>query len=174
MEINKTRYKVLEKPHKLYLDMTTLEIREKLNIAFLKPVSEDDMTGILGKYLKADKLYRIKYIYTRNKQLQPQTFDRYYYLLDVDEDENGTFIEYMLVYDKLFEPLVRTAYILAALAVAAYLAYMGYKNAISRFSAGVLIIIVLSTVGVIFKKPKETAEECKKAERIIEKIISDL
>ena len=174
MEINKTRYKVLEKPHKLYLDMTTLEIREKLNIAFLKPVSEDDMTGILGKYLKADKLYRIKYIYTRNKQLQPQTFDRYYYLLDVDEDENGTFIEYMLVYDKLFEPLVRTAYILAALAVAAYLAYMGYKNAISRFSAGVLIIIVLSTLGVIFKKPKETAEECKKAERIIEKIISDL
>ena len=174
MEINKTRYKVLEKPHKLYLDMTTLEIREKLNIAFLKPVSEDDMTGILGKYLKADKLYRIKYIYTRNKQLQPQTFDRYYYLLDVDEDENGTFIEYMLVYDKLFEPLVRTAYILAALAVAAYLAYMGYKNAISRFSAGVLIIIVLSTVGVIFKKPKETAEECKKSERIIEKIISDL
>ena len=174
MEINKTRYKVLEKPHKLYLDMTTLEIREKLNIAFLKPVSEDDMTGILGKYLKADKLYRIKYIYTRNKQLQPQTFDRYYYLLDVDEDENGTFIEYMLVYDKLFEPLVRTAYIPAALAVAAYLAYMGYKNAISRFSAGVLIIIVLSTVGVIFKKPKETAEECKKAERIIEKIISDL
>lgn len=174
MEINKTRYKVLEKPHKVYLDMTTLEIREKLNIAFLKPVSEDDMTGILGKYLKADKLYRIKYIYTRNKQLQPQTFDRYYYLLDVDEDENGTFIEYMLVYDKLFEPLVRTAYILAALAVAAYLAYMGYKNAISRFSAGVLIIIVLSTVGVIFKKPKETAEECKKAERIIEKIISDL
>lgn len=174
MEINKTRYKVLEKPHKLYLDMTTLEIREKLNIAFLKPVSEDDMTGILGKYLKADKLYRIKYIYTRNKQLQPQTFDRYYYLLDVDEDENGTFIEYMLVYDKLFEPLVRTAYILAALAVAAYIAYMGYKNAISRFSAGVLIIIVLSTVGVIFKKPKETAEECKKAERIIEKIISDL
>lgn len=174
MEINKTRYKVLEKPHKLYLDMTTLEIREKLNIAFLKPVSEDDMTGILGKYLKADKLYRIKYIYTRNKQLQPQTFDRYYYLLDVDEDEKGTFIEYMLVYDKLFEPLVRTAYILAALAVAAYLAYMGYKNAISRFSAGVLIIIVLSTVGVIFKKPKETAEECKKAERIIEKIISDL
>ena len=174
MEINKTRYKVLEKPHKLYLDMTTLEIREKLNIAFLKPVSEDDMTGILGKYLKADKLYRIKYIYTRNKQLQPQTFDRYYYLLDVDEDENGTFIEYMLVYDKLFEPLVRTAYILAALAVAAYLAYMGYKNAISRFSAGVLIIIVLSTVGVILKKPKETAEKCKKAERIIEKIISDL
>lgn len=174
MEINKTRYKVLGKPHKVYLDMTTLEIREKLNIAFLKPVSEDDMTGILGKYLKADKLYRIKYIYTRNKQLQPQTFDRYYYLLDVDEDENGTFIEYMLVYDKLFEPLVRTAYILAALAVAAYLAYMGYKNAISRFSAGVLIIIVLSTVGVIFKKPKETAEECKKAERIIEKIISDL
>ena len=174
MEINKTRYKVLEKPHKLYLDMTTLKIREKLNIAFRKPVSEDDMTGILGKYLKADKLYRIKYIYTRNKQLQPQTFDRYYYLLDVDEDENGTFIEYMLVYDKLFEPLVRTAYILAALAVAAYLAYMGYKNAISRFSAGVMIIIVLSTVCVIFKKPKETAEECKKAERIIEKIISDL
>lgn len=174
MEINKTRYKVLEKPHKLYLDMTTLKIREKLNIAFLKPVSEDDMTGILGKYLKADKLYRIKYIYTRNKQLQPQTFDRYYYLLDVDEDENGAFIEYMLVYDNLFEPLVRTAYILAALAVAAYLAYMGYKNAISRFSAGVLIIIVLSTVGVIFKKSKETAEECKKAERIIEKIISDL
>lgn len=174
MEINKTRYKVLEKPHKLYLDMTTLEIREKLNIAFLKPVSEDDMTGILGKYLKADKLYRIKYIYTRNKQLQPQTFDRYYYLLDVDEDENGFYVEYALVYDKLFEPLVRTAYILAALAVAAYIAYMGYKNAISRFSAGVLIIIVLSTVGVIFKKPKETAEECKKAERIIEKIISDL
>ncbi|MGN0569337.1 MAG: hypothetical protein ACI4N4_02410 [Candidatus Fimenecus sp.] len=174
MEISKIRYKALEKPHKVYLDMTTLEIREKLNIAFLNPVSKDDMTGILGKYLKTDKLYRIKYIYTRNKQLQPQTFDRYYYLLDVDEDENGAFIEYMLVYDKLFEPLVRTAYILAALTVAAYLAYMGYKNAMSRFSAGVLIIIVLSTVGVIFKKSKETAEECKKAERIIEKIISDL
>lgn len=174
MEINKTRYKVLEKPHKLYLDMTTLEIREKLNIAFRKPVSEDDMTGILGKYLKADKLYRIKYIYTRNKQLQPQTFDRYYYLLDVDEDENGTFIEYMLVYDKLFEPLVRTVYILVALVVILYLAYMCYTNTISRFSAGVLIIIVLSTVGVMFKKSKETAEECKKSEIIIEKIISDL
>lgn len=174
MEINKIRYKALEKPHKIYLDMTTLEIREKLNIAFLNPVSDGDMTGIIGKYIKTEKLYRIKYIYTRNKQLQPQTFDRYYYLLDVGKDENGAYIEYMLVYDKLFEPLIRTAYILAVLAVSAYLAYMGYKNAMSRFSAGVLIIIVLSTVGVIFKKSKETAEECKKAERIIEKIISDL
>ena len=90
-------------------------------MAFKTPTAEDDMTGIFSKYNKLDKMYKLKYIYVRNNQLQPQTFDRYHYLVDVGEDEKGTYVEYALVYDRLFDPLIRLVYILAACAIIAYL-----------------------------------------------------
>ena len=93
MEINKIHYKKLSDTKKIYIDATTLKICEKLNTAFRNPTSEGDMTGVFGKFYKLDKMYKVKYIYTRNKQLQPMTFDRYHYLLDVDSDENGSYIE---------------------------------------------------------------------------------
>ena len=43
--------------------MSTVEIREKLNLSFKTPTVEDDMTGIFGKYDKLDKMYKVKYIY---------------------------------------------------------------------------------------------------------------
>ena len=76
MEINKIHYKQLSEPKKIYIGASTLKIREKLNIAFKNPTAEDDMTGICGKFYKLDKMYKVKYIYTRNKQLQPMTVDR--------------------------------------------------------------------------------------------------
>ena len=50
MNINKTHYKVLGEPKKIYLDMTTLEIREKLNIALKNPTCE--VPNKLGYTLK--------------------------------------------------------------------------------------------------------------------------
>ena len=56
MEINKIHYKKLSDTKKIHLDATTLKIHEKLNIAFRNPTSEDDMTGIFGKYYKLAKM----------------------------------------------------------------------------------------------------------------------
>ena len=174
MKINKRKYKIIGESHKIYCDMPTVKLREKLNVALSKPYSEDDMTGILGKYLKREDLYRVKYIFSRNRQLQPRTFDRYYLLAEVDSDENGSYVEYVMVYDKLFEPLIRTVYILAAAAAIVYLYYMYRKQVMNVFSAGVLAAIIVASALVMFKKSNETAEECKKAEKILKRLIFDL
>ncbi len=174
MNINKTHYKVIGESKKIYLDMTTLEIREKLNLAFKHPTAEDDMTGIFGKFYKLDKMYKLKYIYTRNKQLQPLTFDRYHYLVDVGEDENGAYIEYVMVYDKLFDPLIRLVYILAVCGILAYLFYLYKKETMGIYSAGFLGVLISLSVILVFKKAKESAEECKKAEILFEKLIEEM
>lgn len=174
MEINKFHYKQLTEPKKIYIDATTLKIREKLNVAFKTPTAEDDMTGIFGKFYKLDKMYKVKYIYTRNKQLQPMTFDRYHYLVDVGSDENGSYIEYAMVYDKLYDPLIRLTYILAVFGILAYIFYLYKLNAMSVFSAGILGLIIVASVGLVFKKSKETEEECKKAENLFKNLISDI
>lgn len=174
MNINKTHYKVLSETKKIYLDMTTLEIREKLNFAFKNPTAEDDMTGIFGKYYKLDKMYKLKYIYTRNKQLQPMTFDRYHYLVDIGEDEKGSYIEYVMVYDKLFDPLIRLVYILAVCAIIAYLFYLYKSNVMEKFSAGFMSILIALSTALVFKKAKESEEECKKAEKLFQKLVSEL
>ena len=128
------------------------------------------MTGIFGKYYKLDKMYKVKYIYARNKQLQPMTFDRYHYLLDVGEDENGTYIEYAMVYDKLYDPLIRIVYILAVFAVLLYLLYLYKMNAMSFFSASVLGVIVMSSIALVLKKSRETKEECIKVEKLLKNL----
>lgn len=174
MEINKFHYKQLTEPKKIYIDATTLKIREKLNVAFKTPTAEDDMTGIFGKFYKLDKMYKVKYIYTRNKQLQPMTFDRYHYLVDVGSDENGSYIEYAMVYDKLYDPLIRLTYILAVFGILAYIFYLYKLNAMSVFSAGFLGLIIVASVGLVFKKSKETKEKCKKAENLFKNLISDI
>ncbi|MBQ3524175.1 MAG: hypothetical protein IJA43_06975 [Clostridia bacterium] len=174
MEINKFHYKQLTERKRMYIDATTLKIREKLNVAFKNPTAEDDMTGIFGKFNKFDKMYKVKYIYTRNKQLQPMTFDRYHYLVDVGEDENGSYIEYAMVYDKLYDPLIRIVYIIAVFAVLAYLLYAYKLGAMSIFSAGVLGVIVVASIVLVLKKSKESKEECLKAEKLFKNLISDI
>ena len=174
MNINKTHYKVLGEPKKVYLDMTTPEIRQKLNIAFKNPTAEDDLTGIFGKFYKLDKMYKVKYIYTRNKQLQPQTFERYHYLLDVGEDSQGSYIEYVMVYDKLYDPVIRLVYILAVCAVLAYLFYNYKLGVMNAFSAGVLGVLIAASVILVFKKGKETLEECLKVENLLLNLIKEI
>ena len=174
MEINKIHYKQLTEPKKIYIDATTLKIREKLNVAFKTPTAEDDMTGIFGKFNKLDKMYKLKYIYIRNKQLQPMTFDRFHYLVDVGSDEKGSFIEYAMVYDKLYDPLIRLVYIIAVFAVLAYLLYAYKLGAMSIFSSGVLGAIVTASVALVFKKSKESKEECQKAEILFKNLVSDI
>lgn len=174
MTINKFHYKQLSEVKKIYIDSTTLKIREKLNVAFKTPTAEDDMTGIFGKFYKLDKMYKVKYIYTRNKQLQPMTFDRYHYLVDVGSDENGSYIEYAMVYDKLYDPLIRLTYILAVFGILAYIFYLYKLNAMSVFSAGFLGLIIVASVGLVLKKSKETEEKCKKAENLFKNLISDI
>ena len=174
MEINKIHYKQLSEPKKIYIDASTLKIREKLNIAYKNPTAEDDMTGIFGKYYKLDKMYKVKYIYTRNKQLQPMTFDRYHYLLDVGEDENGSYVEYAMVYDKLYDPLIRLVYILAVCAVLGYLYYAQSSGAMTTMSAVVLGIIVTASIFLIFKKSKENKEDCQKAETLLKRLIEEI
>lgn len=170
MNINKIHYKQLTEPEKIYIDASTFEIRQRLNAEFKTPTAEDDMTGIFGKFNKLDKMYKVKYIYARNKQLQPMTFERYHYLLDVGEDENGAYIEYAMVYDKLYDPLIRFVYVLAVFAVLAYLLYLYKLGSMSVFSAGVLGIIVALSVILVFKKPRETKEECAKTEKLLKKL----
>ena len=174
MEINKIHYKVLKEPEKIHLDMSTVEVREKLNLTFKTPTAEDDMTGIFGKYNKLDKLYKLKYIYTRNNQLQPQTFDRYHYLVDVGEDEKGTYVEYAMVYDRLFDPLIRLVYILAACAIIAYLFYLYKNNAMQKTTSMVMSVIIALSSVLVFKKAKETKEECEKAEILFKKLIDEI
>lgn len=174
MNINKFRYKVLSDTEKIYLDMTTLEIRQKLNMAFINPTAEDDMTGIFGKYYKLDKIYTVKYIYSRNRQLQPMTYDRYLYLLDVGEDEKGAYVEYTMVFDKLYDPLIRLVYILAVCAVLGYLFYAQSIGAMNSISAIVLGVIVAMSTVVMFKKSKENVEDCRKAEKFLKKVIKKL
>ena len=174
MNINKTHYKVLSEPEKVYLDMSTLEIRQKLNMAFKNPTAEDDLTGIFGKFYKLDKMYKVKYIYTRNKQLQPMTFERYHYLLDVGEDSQGSYIEYAMVYDKLYDPVIRLVYILAVCAVIVYLFYNYKVGVMNAFSAGVLGVLIASSVILVFKKGKETQEDCLKAEKLLLNLIKEM
>lgn len=174
MEINKMHYKVLKEPEKIYVNMTTVEIREKLNVAFKTPTAEDDMTGIFGKYNKLDKMYKVKYIYTRNNQLQPQTFDRYHYLVDIGEDSKGTYVEYAMVYDRLFDPLIRLVYVLAVCAIIAYLFYLYKNGAMQKITTmGMSIIIALSSI-LVFKKSKESQEECAKGEILFKKMIDEI
>ena len=174
MKINKFHYKQLSEVKKIYIDATTLKIREKLNVAFKTPTAEDDMTGVFGKFYKLDKMYKVKYIHTRNKQLQPMTFDRYYYLVDVGSDEIGSYIEYVMVYDKLYDPLIRVVYVLAVFAILTYLLYLYKLGAMSVVSAGTLGLIITASVALVFKKSKETEEECKKAEILFKNLISDI
>ncbi len=174
MNINKTHYKVLSEQKKIYLDMSTLEIRQNLNVALKNPTAEDDLTGIFGKFYKLDKMYKVKYIYARNKQLQPMTFERYHYLLDVGEDSKGSYIEYAMVYDKLYDPVIRLVYILAVCAVLAYLFYNYKTGVMNAFSAGVLGVLISASVILVFKKGKETQEECLKAEELLLNLIKDI
>ena len=174
MEINKIHYKVLKESEKIYLDMSTVEIREKLNLSFKTPTVEDDMTGIFGKYDKLDKMYKVKYIYTRNNQLQPQTFDRYHYLVDIGEDEKGTYIEYTMVYDKLVDPLIRLVYVIAVCAIIAYLFYLNKNGAMQKMSTMVMSIIIALSSVLVFKKSRETKEECEKAENLFKKLIDEI
>ena len=174
MEINKLHYKMLKEPEKIYINMSTVQIREKLNLAFKTPTAEDDMTGIFGKYNKLDKMYKLKYVYTRNNQLQPQTFDRYHYLVDIGEDEKGNYVEYAMVYDRFFDPLIRLVYILAACAIIAYLFYLYKNGAMQKITVMVMSgVIALSSV-LVFKKSKETEEECAKAEILFKKLIDEI
>jgi|GEM_PF-6673839 len=174
MNINKTHYKILNETKKIYFNMSTLEIREKLNRCFKTPTIEEDMTGISGKFAKIDKLYKVKYIHSRDKQMQPQTFDRYHYLLDVGEDEKGSYIEYAMVYDKLYDPLIRFVYIFAVFAVIAYLYYQYIHNNISNVSAIALSALIIASVTLVFKKSKENADKCKSAEVLLENLLKDL
>ncbi len=174
MEINKIHYKVLKAPEKIYVAMSTVEIREKLNSAFKTPTAEDDMTGIFGKYDKLDKMYKVKYIYTRNNQLQPQTFDRFHYLVDIGEDNNGSYVEYAMVYDRLFDPLIRLVYVVAVCAIIAYLFYLYKNGAMQKITTmGMSIIIALSSI-LVFKKSKETQKECEKAEVLFKKLLNEI
>lgn len=174
MNINKTHYKILGEPKKIYLDMTTLEIREKLNIAFKTPTCEDDMTGIFGKYHKSEKKYKVKYIFARNNQLQPQTYERYYYLVDVDEDEKGAYVEYVMVYDKFYDPFIRIVYILAALGVFAYLYYRFKINSFGQMSTIVMGAIIFLSIILVFKKSKETQYECEKAKDLFINLVKEM
>ena len=174
MEINKIHYKVLRHPEKIYLNMSTVEIREKLNTAFKTPTAEDDMTGIFGKYNKLDKMYKLKYIYTRNNQLQPQTFERYHYLIDIGEDEKGAFVEYAMVFDKLYDPLIRLVYILAVCAVIVYLFYLYKNNAMQKTTSMVMSAIIALSSVLVFKKAKETQDECAKAEILFKKLLDEI
>lgn len=176
MKINKYRYKIINESEKYYIEESEEEARIKINSSLMRVIvdDEDELRGAVGRYLKYEGLYRLKYIYTRNKQLQPQTFDRYFYLLDICEDEKGVYIQYALVYDKLFEPLIRITYILAALGIIAYLFYAYSVNAMSRSAAVILSVIVAGTVVIMFKKSKESSEECANAEKYIQKFLKNL
>ncbi len=174
MQINKIHYKRLSEIKKIYVNASTLKIREKLNSAFRNPTAEDDMTGIFGKFYNLDKVYKVKYIHARNKQLQPMTFDRYHYLLDVGQDDGGSYIEYAMVYDRLYDPLVRLVYILAVCAVVGYLYYAQSLGAMNKMSALVLGGIVVASVALVFKKSKETQEECQKAEIMLQRLIEEI
>lgn len=173
MKLNRKHYKVIENPRKAYFDMTTLELRQKLNMAFSKTISEDDMTGILGKYQKNKDRYKVKYIFSRNAQLQPRTYERYYVLAEVGEDDNGTYLEYALVYDRFYEPIVRISYILTVLLLIACMMFLMKKEMLDKVSAYTLSAICTATIVVVFKKSRETEEISRKTLKILEKNIKN-
>lgn len=174
MKLNKYRYKVIEEPKRLYFDTESVELRQKLNTAFLKSVQKDEMTGIVGKYKKRSDLYKVKYIYSRNAQLQPKTYERYYMLAEVGTDETGAYAEYALVYDRLFEPLVRISYVLTVLLLIACIMFCAEKKLLDKFSAYAISAVAALTVPVIFKKSCETAGKSRETVKIFEKLLKSL
>lgn len=172
MNINKFHYKQLTEPCRIYLDETTLEIRQRLNMAFKTPINdEDETTGIYGKYYKSEKLYKIKYIYARNRQLQPMLYERYYYLLEIGEDSKGAYVEYVMVYDKLYDPFIRIVYILAVIGIILYLYKAYITGVMMSFSAIALSVIALLSTMLVFKKSKESQQECSKGEKTLKSLI---
>lgn len=174
MKLNKYRYKVIEGAKKEYFYMSSVELRQKLNIAFEKSIQEEELTGVIGKYQKHGDRYKIKYIYTRNAQLQPKTYERYFLLAEVGTDEKGTYAEYALVYDRLFEPLVRISYVLTVLLIIGCLLLLMKNERLDRFSAYALSLIAAATVPVVFKKSRETEETSRKTVDIFEKTLKNL
>lgn len=172
MNINNFHYKQMSEPCKIYLDETALEIRQRLNMAFKTPINdENEVTGIYGKYSKSEKLYKIKYIYARNRQLQPMLYERYYYLLEIGEDSKGAYVEYVMVYDKLYDPVIRIIYILAVFGIILYL-YKAYATGVMMaFSAIALSVIALLSTILVFKKSKESQQECSKGEKTLKSLI---
>ena len=90
------------------------------------------------------------------------------------EEMERSYIEYAMVYDKLYDPLIRIVYIIAVFAVLAYLLYAYKLGAMSIFSAGVLGAIVVASIILVLKKSKESKEECLKAEKLFKNLISDI
>ena len=79
-----------------------------------------------------------------------------------------------MVYEKLYDPLIRVVYVLAVFAILTYLLYLYKLGAMSVVSAGTLGLIITASVALVFKKSKETEEECKKAEILFKNLISDI
>lgn len=173
MKLNKHRFKIIEEPEKVYYNAKSVELRQKLNIAFSKSVQENEMTGILGKYQKQSDTYKIKYIYSRNAQLQPRTFERHYLIVSVGEDKNGAYVEYTLVYDRFIEPLIKISYLFTVAILILCMIFLMNKQMISKLSAYMLSAICAASSLVLLKKPKETAEESRKIIAIFEKIIKN-
>ncbi len=174
MQINKFHYKLLNEPKKIYIEIPALKIREKLNKEFKSPKVSEEGIGIFGKYTKLDNMYKIKYIYGISKQNQPLNYDRFHYLLDIGKDSKGSYIEYALVYDKLYDPLIRLVYILAVFAVLGYLYYVYSNNGMSGASAGVLSSLLSATIILVFKKHKENKDEAQKAENFITEVLKSI
>ena len=79
-----------------------------------------------------------------------------------------------MVYDKLYDPLIRLVYILAVCAVLGYLFYAQSLGDMNKMSAVVLGLIVTTSIILVFKKSKESVEECQKAEILLKNLISDI
>lgn len=174
MELNKLRYKILNGSEKVYFSISEEELRKKLNDKFSKSVAEDDMTGILGKYKKHNDFYKIKYIYTRNNQLQPKTADRYYIIAKTGTDEKGTYLEHLRVYDRFVDPMIRISYVFTVTLIILCLFYLMSKNMLDKFSTYILSGVAFSTVFIVMKKPNESEEYSKKAEVLLKKLIVSL
>ena len=79
-----------------------------------------------------------------------------------------------MVYDKLFDPLIRLVYVLAVCGIIAYLFYLFKNGALSKISAGFLSGLIILSVALVFKKSKETQEECEKAEILFKKLVNEI
>ncbi len=132
------------------------------------------MTGILGKKLKRGNMYKIKYIHSRNNQLQPRTYERYYLLAETGEDENGVFLECVQVHDRLFEPIVKIAYIFTAALIIACLFFLVHRKSLDKASAYTISAVAAASVLLLFKKTNESADCCEKAEKVLKKYFSDI
>ncbi len=150
---------------KVYIDMEVNEFKWKF-VSKLKTADFNrEGSGYSGVYSKKNDQITIRGYYSKNIQGQPKLLNDFYYVGEVETDEQGTYFEYVLVKDKIATPLSKIVYVIFALALLGYTLYCYQNGSYSLTTVVLMSVVVAVTILLNFRKSKETAEMCEACEK---------